>query len=85
MVRDYAAERGYGKRCGDLPDWVSVNAGVLPHQVSQANRAYADLGVKFDGQGNAHVPGNSRNAFLKRRGLTDVSYRYSRYPKGAAV
>jgi len=59
-------------RQGDLPDWESVNAGVMPDQVEEANREYADLGVRFDSEGNAHVPGNNRRAFLKRRGLTEL-------------
>jgi len=62
-------------RTGDLPDWVSVNAGVSPAQAREANRAYADLGVTFDGKGRAHVPGNNRAKFLKRRGLADYTPR----------
>ena len=80
MQRDLYAEQAHMRK-GDLPDWVSNNAGVLPPQVGEANRLYADLGVRFDSDGKAHVPGKNRNAFLKRRGLTDVSYQNSRRPQ----
>jgi hypothetical protein len=68
MERDYQSEHA-GQRSGELPDWVSVNAGVCPSQIDAANRAYAHLDVKFDHKGNAHVPGKQRNRFLKERGL----------------
>lgn len=57
---------------GELPDWTSLSAGVAPSQVNEANRLYADLDVKFDKKGLAHVPGRNRNAFLKRKGLIEL-------------
>lgn len=57
---------------GELPDWTSLAAGVAPSQVPEANRMYADLDVKFDKRGLAHVPGKNRNAFLKRKGLIEL-------------
>jgi len=58
---------------GELPDWTSVNAGVAPDQVPEANRYYAHLGVTFDPHsGNAHVPGRNRRKFLKLRGLAEL-------------
>jgi len=70
MRRDIQAEQK--PPAGELPDWVSVNAGVDPHRVQEANRYYADLGVRFDATGNAHVPGRNRRKFLKRRGMCEL-------------
>jgi len=70
-VRSIGDEQRDGRHTADLPDWISFNAGVAPTQVKEANRQYADLGVWFDRKGDAHVPGNVRDKFLKRRGLFD--------------
>lgn len=72
--RDIQAEVGHGRK-GDLPDWVSINAGVSPLDVARCNRdpGYRRLGVTFDRQGRAHVPGNNRTKFLKYRGMTELS------------
>jgi len=70
MRRDYAAE---GPKCGpgDPEDMVTENGGVLPADVARANRdpEYRRLGVRFDRDGNAHVPGHNREAFYTYRGL----------------
>jgi hypothetical protein len=71
MRRDFKAEQGH-MRQGELPDWVSSNAGVMPADVERANRHYANMGVTFDRRGNAHVPGNARKAFLKERGMVEL-------------
>ena len=70
-VRSYRMEQGH-LRQGDLPDWTSVHGGVLPNQVDEASREYADLGVTFDRNGDAHVPGGVREKYLKRRGLGEL-------------
>ncbi len=71
MRRDYQAEQGH-MRQGDLPDWVSVNAGFLPADIPRARQRYAHLGVTVDAKGNAHVPGKNRRRFLKERGLCEL-------------
>ncbi len=71
MVRDFQAE-GY-KGHGELPDWISENAGVGLGQVRECNEMYAHLGVTFDSKGKAHVPGRNRMRFLKERGLTELA------------
>lgn len=73
MHRDFQAEQGH-RRTGALPDWDSINAGVDPEDVPRANKYYAHMGVTFDPRtGNAHVPGCNRKAFLKERGMHDLS------------
>ena len=67
--REWATQRS---STGRLPDWDSVGAGVSPNQVTEANKEYADLGVRFDSDGIAHVPGPNRQKFLKRRGLAEL-------------
>ena len=54
---------------GKLPDWDTMSAGFMPSQIRAAQREYADLGVKIDKRGIAHVPGPNRDKFLKRRGF----------------
>ena len=71
MWRDYRAEQGH-MATGELPDWTSINAGVTVGRVADANRHYAKMGVKFDAQGHAHVPGNVRKRFLRERGMVDL-------------
>lgn len=71
LLRDIAAEGTKG-RTGDLPDWLSTNAGVLPLDVARANRHYGPMGVQFDRKGRAMVPGNVRKKFLKERGLVEI-------------
>ena len=70
-LRSYKHEQGH-MRTGDLPDWTSINAGVMPLDVPRANKHYAPMGVTFDKQGNAHVPGNVRRKFLKERGMHEL-------------
>jgi len=70
MRPDYQAENG-SNRSGELPDWVSIGAGVCPTQSAEASRHYAHLGVTFDDNGHAHVPGRNRTRFLKERGLDE--------------
>lgn len=73
MHRDFQAEHGHRRR-GALPAWVSINAGVHVEDVPRANKHYAKMDVTFDPRtGNAHVPGRNRKAFLKERGMHDLS------------
>jgi hypothetical protein len=72
LVRDFQAELPAHNAVAR--DWTSFNSGVMPSQVPEANREYADLGVTFCPQtGNARVPGKTRQKFLKRRGFTELS------------
>jgi len=63
--RDWQAEHGRPRKasCGEI---VSVNAGVFPEQVHEANAALARAGLGdcyHDSQGNLHCP--DRNRYLK--------------------
>jgi len=71
--RDLHAEQGHMAK-GELPEWASVNAGVLPADIERANKhpAYVGMGVRFDQKGIAHVPGKARKAFLKERGMREL-------------
>ena len=57
------------RNTGDLPEWTSTNGGVTVDRIAEARKEYADLGVDFNARGDAVVPGNNRQKFLKRRGL----------------
>lgn len=84
LMRDQKRElKSQTGRTGRLPDWDSTGAGVCAGQVTEANKAYADLGVRFDSDGIAHVPGPNRQKFIKRRGLVELAEapRRNRYAK----
>lgn len=65
--RDFQAELGV--RHGEPDDWITWSLGCDPLSVPVFNRDYADLGVKFDAKGHAHVPGRNVQKYLDRRGF----------------
>jgi len=72
MGRALDIEHGSARNasCGEI---ISVNAGVMPKQIPQANKMFGDLGITFSPRGDAVAP--NRAAYLKylnRRGLVNA-------------
>ncbi len=68
LQRDMPAEWATHRQSGEGTEWVSVNAGVDPSQVAEANKTYDGLAT-FDSDGRAHVMPRNMEKFLTKRGL----------------